>query len=596
MPTSTLTTIALGPFDGMLDTKNPSNAQPGKLRNMRNLVLSGAGKLSVRNGSGLALTLKDDAAHATVTRVLSVGTFMDGAIAIAHSTVTNKVYLYRMPATMDGWYDATGALTSNATPQPCAVLWTSVTAPPDVSVAEGLGTLYVAQTSAIDVAGAYFPAQTVVFSLAGVPTVANLKANGTGGSAGTDDAYFTLVCSFHQHVWGWGFGAGTTAGYTSFRPELGKFSQPSFGAFQTADSIVFGDRVRALRERPIGAAVAGNAMFVGASKYLFRVTGYGRDSWFIETLDQKYGMTGPKAFVAVGNVLYYWTSRGLSRCADSGAPQPLWDAIVAAVATVANESKIVLGFDKDTDQVLVTYDTGAGVRTLCAFDTRRDDYASVDGDIGLVINCAGIVEPIYQSTVTPPAPPAAPVIAGTTVLSDTSAYFFWTESDALAAIEVSIRVQGTTVYSVLGTTAAGVLSYTATGLTAGTAYEWRVRSTKSGVFSSYVGPVAASQFTTTGGGAGPAAPTITAANQVTVGHTNVLVSWTNADSSLQTQVFYSSNGTTFSQIGTATAGATSKSVDVGAYGHFYFYVRHVTGGGTPGANSATTDCDVSRFA
>jgi hypothetical protein len=33
------------------------------------------------------------------------------------------------------------------------------------------------------------------------------------------------------------------------------------------------------------------------------------------------------------------------------------------------------------------------VRALCAFDTQRDTYVSVSGDIGLVVNCAGVGRP-----------------------------------------------------------------------------------------------------------------------------------------------------------------------------------------------------------
>lgn len=599
MSSSTLPTLPFGPFDGVVDTTNASVPSTGKLRNLRNMVLSGDGKLSVQNGTVVALTFKDDAGTpANVTSVLAIQAFADGAVAVTHSSVTSKVYLYRLPATMDGWYDATGALQSNASPQPCAVLWTSVTVAPDVWLAEGLGTLYAAQTGAIDVAGLYFRTQTVTFTVAGVPTVADLKVNGTSGSAGTDNGYFTLVLAFHQHVWGWGYGAGAVAGYTSFRPELGKFSQPSFGAFQTADSIVFGDRVRSVRERPIAGAIAGNAMFVGASRYLFRVTGYGRDSWIVETLDQKYGPSGPKAGVAVGSTYYYWTTRGPARCADGGTPQPLWDAVVGVVATVANESKVIAGFDNITDRVLFLYDTGSGVRTLCAYDTRREAFVSLDGDIGVVVNCAGIVDPIYQSTVTPPAPPSAPTIVSTTLITTGGARFTWSVADPLAQHEVGARVQGQPTFLVYTTADPAITTFDITGLSQSTSYEWRVRALKNGVYSSYVGPIAASQFTTPsaggGGGIPPAAPTsLSAIGNPLHGGFVAALTWVYADASLTTQIFRSTDGVSFSQVWTVSAGVQSYSDYTGSYGTFYYEVRHVAADGTPGTFSTVAGCTLS---
>ena len=147
MPRDSLATVPLGPFTALADTKGSSVPAPGTLRNARNMKFAGLSQLTVRGGTVVTFTLMDDqGSPANVTSVLAVQPFMDGGVMVAHSTVTNKVYLYRTTAAMDGWYDATGALTSDANPKPCAVLWTSVTTPPDVWLAEGLGTLYLAQT------------------------------------------------------------------------------------------------------------------------------------------------------------------------------------------------------------------------------------------------------------------------------------------------------------------------------------------------------------------------------------------------------------------------------------------------------------------
>jgi hypothetical protein len=375
---------------------------------------------------------------------------------------------------------------------------------------------------------------------------------------------------------------------------MARFSQPSFGDLQTADSIVIGDRVRALRERAVGLWVAGDALFLGASKYLFRVTGYGRDSWVVETMDEQYGVVGPKAAVSVGSMFYYWTSRGPMRCSDTGTPQPLWDAVVGVVSTVANEAKIVAGFDSASDAVLWTYDSGSGVRTLCAFDTRREDFSSADGDVGLVIACAGVVEPISQSTVTPPAPPTAPTIVSTTDVTTTQAQVTWSVGDSLAKTEVSFRVQGNPSYTVATLADLAVVTFTLTTLTAATPYEWRLRAYKNGIYSSYVGPITASQFTTlAGGGGGGAGPTPPSGLTATGGVRQAVLAWTNGDPTVPTQIFRGTDGVSFSQIATASAGDTGYTDHLTGAGTFYYEVRHIDGGGIPSDFSDVADADVA---
>jgi hypothetical protein len=263
------------------------------------------------------------------------------------------------------------------------------------------------------------------------------------------------------------------------------------------------------------------------------------------------------------------------------------------VGTVANEATVVAGFNAANDDVLFTYDSGSGVRTLCAFDTRRDAFASGDGDIGLVINCAGVVEPIAKSTVTPPSPPTAPTIVSTSDIATTQAQTNWTVGDALAKTEVTYRVQGNPAYS-LGTLAdLGATTFTLTGLSSGTAYEWRLRAYKNGVYSSYVGPVAASQFTTAasgGGGTGPASPSGLGAT--VLGATSVTLTWTNGDGTVPTQVFRSTDGVSFSQVGTAPAGDTTYLDNTHAHGDFSYEVRHIDGSGNPSGYSNVTPVTV----
>ena len=253
---------------------------------------------------------------------------------------------------------------------------------------------------------------------------------------------------------------------------------------------------------------------------------------------------------------------------------------------MANESTIVAGFDASSDQVVFSYDAGSGVRALCAFDTRRNDFASVDGDIGIVISATGVVESIALSTATPPAAPAAPTIVSTTSVTNTSAVFTWTVGDTGAQHEIGTRVQGAPSYDVQPLTDATVTTYTRTGIVAGTAYEWRIRALKSGVYSAYVGPIAASRFTTTGApSTSGSAPTGLSATPTIPNKTKITLAWTNASPSLPILVYRSTDGVAFTQVATVTAGVTTTTNEPGAFGTFYYEVAHQNADGTTSALS-----------
>jgi hypothetical protein len=149
-----LQTRAFGPFlRGAIDTANASDpgAVAGALKNAKGLVYSGARKLTARGGTRVVMTLKDDqGSPADVTAVCALVTFGDWALAVAHSTTTQKVYLYRLAPDLTGWYNASGVLQSNTSASPVGVLWSSIPNPPDVTVAEGLGVAYIAHNGAAD--------------------------------------------------------------------------------------------------------------------------------------------------------------------------------------------------------------------------------------------------------------------------------------------------------------------------------------------------------------------------------------------------------------------------------------------------------------
>lgn len=578
-----LTTLPFGPFTkGVVDTGNSSVDLTGALRSLRNGVYSGAMLLQARPGTTVAMTLYDDAGTpALVTSVIAVQAFVDSALAVAYSSVTQKCYLYKLTPALDGWYNAAGALQANLTPQPQGVLWSAMSVVPDVIIAEGLGVAYIAHTAPADATGLFWATRTYDNTTRAIADL-SVDLDGTGAKA----VFFATVASFQQALWGAGFGSGNTAA-NGYRPEMARFSPPSFGTLKAADSITLGNRVRSERERIVGLGVAEDALYLGAPFMLTRVTGFGRASWYKKALDHSHGFVGPKCMVAVGGILYYWSSRGPMRVALSGPAEPLWDAVSALVATVVNPQTIVAAYDEPRDLVIFTLDTGTGVRTWCGYDVRRELWVGPDNDWGLAIRCAGQVDQITRSTATAPSgtypigPPTAPV---TSAVGSTTATASWTTGDATAATNVYLKQVALGSLALITTVSSGVSSYTFTGLDAGTDYQWAVEHTKGGHQTAQLGPGAPTAFTTSA--LGSLLPPTTLQASGTKG--GLRVSWTNSgESGVDTSVELAGPNDSmpfdadFSSVTTVTGGGSSYTIPIPADGTWWARVQHVKSGSTP---------------
>lgn len=580
--------LPFGPFKGLIQQSNPSLALTGKLKAATGILYSGTGKLSTRPGTRTVLTLKDDAGTpASVTTVCAIVPFNDGALAVGHSTATNKVYLYRLNSTLTGWTDSAGAAQTTLVPQPVGVLWTGMVSAPDVTIAEGLGVAYIAHAAALD--GTTLVAATKTFTDS-TRAIATLTSD-LDLSGAAEDLYFRGVISFQQHLWGWSFGSGTTAA-NGYRPELARFSKPIFdttgGLFTGGtDSLTIGNRVRSQREQIVGAGIAGESLYFGAPFLLTRITGYGRDSWFKEPVDQSHGFVGPKCMVTIGDALYYWSSRGPMRIGPQGAPEPLWDVVSDTAGRVVNPQKVVAGYDEVRDIVSWTYDVGSGVRSWIGWDIRRDVPCVVDDDWGQAIYCAGTVGPVYASTAAATiGPAAAPTSPTTTGVGATTAMANWVTGDATSPTQIEYRIQGTTPWTVLSSAiSAGVLSYTFSGLTALTAYEWRIAHYKDGLYSSYLGPVAGSQFTTSSDATLLPPTGLSCHRSGGVSSATAIDSWTNSgESGVTTELWLAgpfpstpSSGD-YDQYATAGVGVSSQSFTVDVEGIYWSKVRHAKDG------------------
>lgn len=574
---------SLGPFPGgVVDAANPLTIEgKGVLRYARNGVLSGLGRLIVRPGTEVAITLMDDqGAPVACTSVCAVIAFGDGCLAVGHSTITSKFYLYWLNDSLTGWYTNMKVLTVSATATPVGVLWTATAAPVVVLIAEGLGVAYIAHNNA----GATF--KTMKFDSNPAPaTLAAFQADLRG--AGLEDTYFRGVVSFQQHLWGWGYGS--QAAGDNDRPELLRFSTPFFGAMSAVDNFAVGHRVRSQRERIVSAVVAGDVLQVGLNYALWPVSGFGRNSWDkSRPTDGSYGFAGPLAACeARDGWLYYWSHRGPLRVLGRSRPEPLWPRVEVASAGVINDSTVVASFDSDRDQVIFLYQnpTNGAVRALGAYDTIRDAWLGPDGDIGLGIRCAGLV----QATLAP-GPAGAPTTASTDTIGNSAATAHWIngESGPGTLSQLEYRIQGSTPWTVATSTiAAGATSYQITGLLAGTAYEWRLKHVRNGQSSAYLGPVAGSQFVTLVMGLLPPTNLTTSLTAPDFkGFRQIHIVWTNSGEGSSTEVHIKKGDPhvsgTLTLIATIDPNLSDYYHGISAQtGTWWIEIRHVASGSDP---------------
>ena len=589
-----LQTVPLGPFTrGVITTAEPGQNLIGAVQSLANFRFTGAGKLVVRDGTRVVLTLKDDATTpASITDVCAISPFTDGCLIVGHSSVTEKAYLYRLNATLDTWTDDSGTTHANATPEPVGVLWEGIPDPPEVMIAEGLGVGYIAHTAAADSSALAFPLKSFDDSDQSIATVtSDLDSDST-----PEDLYALGCVSFQQHLWIWGVGSGTTV-TDAYRPELARFSEPNFDdssdLFAPSDSLTLGNRVRSLREGIVGGFVAGDALFLGAPYLVSRITGYGRSSWFKQPLDNSYGFVNQKCAVAVGGTLYYWSPRGPMRVSASGGADGLFDAIQSTVEQVVNVQTVVASFDSDTDCVIFAFDLGDGVRSWAGFDVRREVWVGPANDWGLSVRAMAAVTPIYQPTAAATlGPTAAPTSASTTSVGGTTAKANWTAGDLTSPSVVRYRVQGTTTWTTAGTVGAGIQSFTFTGLANTTDYEWDVFHRKDGIDSTHLGPTTDTQFTTLTLDDNLLPPT--GVSLSFSGVTNTLTAyWTNSgESGVSTDVELApSPGTSYVLQQQASPGQSSASMEITATDTYYVRLRHTKSGASP--SSYTTP--VSQF-
>jgi hypothetical protein len=186
-----------------------------------------------------------------------------------------------------------------------------------------------------------------------------------------------------------------------------------------------------------------------------------------------------------------------------------------------------------------------------------------------------------------PLLPNAPTNLSATSASTSQINLVWTDN---ASNETGYKVERSTdgnTYAPLVTLGAGVTSYSNTGLAAATKYYYRVYAYNGAGNSGYSNVANATTGTTPPNAPGGLTATAVSSSQINLAWTD------NASNESGFKVERSPDGISFTQIGTAAAGATSYSnTGLAAATKYYYRVRAYNGGGDSGysniANATTS--------
>ena len=261
-------------------------------------------------------------------------------------------------------------------------------------------------------------------------------------------------------------------------------------------------------------------------------------------------------------------------------------------------------FTSNGGQLSVGVYTASGVNNLDAFLQLRDangnvlasddptsgfdaslSYTLGAGQFFLVVGSHGHYGDVGQYTLTGTVPVGvlsltAPSNLSANAVSTSQVNLTWTDnSTGETGFQVQYSTNGIN-WTDAATTPGNTTSYQVTGLQSGTAYQFRVRATASGVTSNWTSAASATTQTPTP----PTAPDGLTATAVSAFQINL--SWSdNSNNETGFLVERSTDGSNWTQIGTTAANATTyQATNLAAETTYYFRVR----GTNAGLNSAYT--------
>ncbi|KKM78739.1 hypothetical protein LCGC14_1356960 [marine sediment metagenome] len=455
--------------------------EPEDLQDLTNWTLF-RGRFALRGPLAETVQLMDDGVPTAVTSVLAIEYHVAKCYVVAHSTVTNKTYLFRLKLTGLAEDEA-------ATETPITTIWTGATVPQVsmVSFEGGSATLPKQRLYFTDATGTYSPRYWDSTSSAMVDVEEDFNDDGTKESLD-----FPLIFEYNDHLFGTDF---RQSG--AFQLGLLRFSQPGLipadepgvtnniqREWWNTDFKQIGSR----GDKIIAASDAGAAKILFKRRRVYAFQGFDVSSWVLRLIagGESLGAVGPHAASALPDgTCLFWSDKG-PQLTDGGRIIDIGEMIKRRVVAVTVDTDISVEYSPDEGLCYaVVPDDGAGPYIYYAWDVaaRRwvgeGSWKATGGSNLRVRDLRAISDDAL------PGPAAAPTGTTVTVVSDVALTANWTNGDTALNTVTDVHRDTSSSFTpgpgnLIDTVASGVVSYADTGRDPKTTYYYQMIHRRNG--------------------------------------------------------------------------------------------------------------------
>ena len=462
--------------------------EPGDLQDLTNWTLF-RGRFALRGPLAETVQLVDEGGSVVVTSVLAIEYHVANCYVVAHSTTTNKTYLYKLKLNGNALDDAATETPLVGTTESLHTLWTGATVPQVnmVSFEGGSATAPKQRLYITDATGTYNP---VYWDSTASETYWVKEDFDDDGDK--ENLSFPLIFEYNDHLFGTDFRQSS-----AFQLGLLRFSQPGLipadepGVVNNIQREWWNSNFKQIGSRGdkiIGASDAGAAKILFKRRRVYSFHGFDVSSWVLRLVagGENLGVVGSHAAAALPDgTCLFWSDKG-PQLTNGVKIIDISEMIKRRVVAVTVDSDISVEYSPDEGLCYVVVpDDGAGPYIYYAWDVAAERWVGegswkATGGSNLRLRDLRAI-----SDDALPGPDAAPTGTTVTIVSDVALTPNWTNGDTALNTVTDVHRDVSPAFTpgagnLIDTVASGVASYADIGRDPKTTYYYQMIHRRNG--------------------------------------------------------------------------------------------------------------------